>query len=173
MRMVFARPFSFTPASRIFYSGDDRLQEPLAHLRRRADEADAARLRDPQAGVAARVDGGKGREVHVDVQGESMVGPDTRHPYAERRDLGTLHIDSRRAWAARRLRADEINDRLLEQPNEGLHLDVAAAEIDEGVEHDLPGTVIGHFAATIGADHRDAIGDLHRCRALAESVHRR
>src|SRR5256885_14634868 len=101
MRMVFARPFSFTPASRIFYMGDDRLDEPLAHLRRRADEADAARLRDPQAGIAARVDGGEGREVHVDVQGEAMVRPPSRDPYAQGRDLGTLHIDSRRAGAAR------------------------------------------------------------------------
>src|SRR5256885_16683597 len=142
MRMVFARPFSFTPASRIFDMGDDRLDEALADLRRRAGEADAARLRHPQAGIATRVDGGKGREVHVDVQGEPMVRPATRHPYAERRDLGTLHIDSRRACPARRLRPDESNDRLLEQPDEDFHLDAAATEIAQGIETHLPGTVV-------------------------------
>src|SRR5438067_8781883 len=45
MRMIFALPFSFTPASRMFEVVDDTLGELLAHGGRRVGEAEIARLR--------------------------------------------------------------------------------------------------------------------------------
>src|SRR5205085_12610969 len=60
-----------------------------------------------------------------------------------------------------------------EQQHEGHNHDVAAAVIDEDIEHQLTVYVIGHFAAAVGVDNQDDIGDLHRCRALPECVHRR
>ena len=64
---------------------DDELREAFAHLGGSAGEAQVARLRHRQSGITAGVDGGKGREVHVDVEREAMVRPPPRYPYAERR----------------------------------------------------------------------------------------
>src|SRR5438128_7281987 len=112
MRMIFALPFSFTPASRMLEMPDYVRGKPLAHGVNAFGEAESARLRHRQPRVAARVDGGKGREVHVDVEREAMVRPPPRYPYAERRDLGAVHIDSRRTGAARRFALQQVDHRL-------------------------------------------------------------
>src|SRR5438105_4502442 len=172
MRMVFAWPFSFTPASRMLESVDQEACEPLADFGGRSGHAEVAGLRDGEAGIAAGVDRREGSEVHVNVEREPMVCPAPHYPYAERRHLGPLHIDSRRAGPARGTAADEVDHHLLEQAHELAHLDAAAADIDERVEHHLARTVVGDFAAAVGRDHRDAIRDAHRRGALAQRVDR-
>src|SRR5947209_1716160 len=129
MRMVFAWPFSFTPASRMLESVDQEACEPLADFGGRSGHAEVAGLRDGEAGIAAGVDRREGSEVHVNVEREPMVCPAPHYPYAERRHLGPLHIDSRRAGPARGTAADEVDHHLLEQAHELAHLDAAAAEI--------------------------------------------
>src|SRR5581483_11606680 len=173
MRMVLACPFSFTPASRIFEMVDQQPCQALADLGRGAGDAEIARLRDAQTGVAARVDGAKGREVQVDVQGEPMVRPAAGYTYAERRHLGTVHIDPRGPRPALRARSEKVDHALLEQAYERLDLDAASSEIDQRIEHYLPGAVIGHLAAAVCRQHRNAVGHLDRYRALAERVDRR
>src|SRR5690242_3528322 len=102
-----------------------------------------------------------------------MVRPATHHTYAERRHLGTVHIDSRSARSPRPARADEVHHALLQQSHEFAHLDAPAREVDERVQHDLSRAVIGHVAAAVRGDHGDAIGHLHGRCALAEGVYRR
>src|SRR5690348_15855951 len=143
MRIVFARPFSLTPASRMLESPYDEAGELLADLGGRARHAEVARLRHREAGIAARIDGRGRCEVHVDVEREAMVRAAARHPYAEGRHCGTVHIDSRRAGPPFSARADEIDHRLLEQADERFHLEGAAAEIDQRIEHDLSGAMVG------------------------------
>src|ERR1051326_6490514 len=142
VRVVFACPFCFIPASRMVECSYDESGEPLAELCRRSVNAQVARLRNAQARIAAGVDGGERGEVHVDVEREPMVRPAPGHPYAERRDLGTVHIDSGRARPARGVRADEVDHGLLEKMHELLDLDAAPPEIDQRIEHDLPRAVI-------------------------------
>src|SRR6267378_5849055 len=111
MRMVFACPFSFTPASRMVESVDHEAGEPLAYLGRRAGDAEITRLRNREPGVAARIDGGERRKVHVYVEREPMVRPAPHYAYAERRHLGPVQIDSGRAGPARGAAANEIDHR--------------------------------------------------------------
>src|SRR5262245_59423126 len=65
-RSVLALPFSFTPASRILESRDEILHQPRFDLTSLLLQSGVFRLRDLQARVAAGIDGGEGREVHVD-----------------------------------------------------------------------------------------------------------
>src|SRR5438128_6392412 len=172
MRIVFAWPFSFTPASRMVelpYYADGKT---LAHRGWALAKAQIASLRNGQPGITAGVYGGKGREVHVDVECEAMVRPPPRYPYAERRDLGTVHVAARCAGPAHRSAPQQVDHRLFQEADEGLDLHAAAREIDQGVEHDLAGPVVGDLAAAIGGDHRDAVGDAHRRGALSQRVDR-
>src|SRR5436190_14613874 len=88
MRIVFAWPFSFTPASRMFEVAQHARGELLSHRRRCLGEAEVAGLGHREAGIAARIDGGERREVHVDVEREAMVCLPADDAYAQRRDLG-------------------------------------------------------------------------------------
>src|SRR5512139_4198983 len=62
--------------------------EGLPGLRQGQIHAEVAALGDPHAGVAARIDGGKRRQVHVDVEGQSVIGAAVPDAQAERGDLG-------------------------------------------------------------------------------------
>src|SRR5438552_2266802 len=162
MRIVFAWPFSFTPASRMLEIPHHARGELLAHGGRRVGETQSARLGDRQSRIAARVDREERREVHVDVECQAMVRPPAHYPYAERRDLGTVYIDAGRAGAAQGIAAQEVDHRLLEQAYECLYLDGTAREVHECVKHDLAGPVVGDLAAAVGGDHGDAACDPHR-----------
>src|SRR5438067_2410521 len=85
MRMVFACPLSFTPASRMVERVDQESHEPLADFGGRSGHAEVAGLRDGEARIAAGVDRREGSEVHVNVEREPMVRPTPRYPYARRR----------------------------------------------------------------------------------------
>src|SRR5947199_202874 len=63
MRMVFACPFSFTPASRMVERVDQESREPLADFGGRSGHAEVAGLGDGEAGIAAGVDRREGSEV--------------------------------------------------------------------------------------------------------------
>src|SRR5690242_15035769 len=102
-----------------------------------------------------------------------MVRPPPDHPDAERGDLGTVHVDAGRSGAPHGFAADHIDERLLEEAHERLHLDAAAPEIDERIEHDLSRSMVSDLAAAIGRDHRDAVRYGDRRRALSERVDRR
>src|SRR4051812_19869806 len=123
MRIVLLLPFSFTPASRMLEMMHDTRRELLAHGGGAVREAERARLGDGEARIAAGIDGGERREVHVDVERDAMVRPALDDAYAERGDLGAVHIDARCSGAPRGPVADEIDHGLLEQEYEGLHLD--------------------------------------------------
>src|SRR5512139_3278432 len=62
--------------------------EGLPGLRQRQVHAEVAALGDLHAGVAARVDGGKRRQVHVDVEREPVIGAAVPDAQAECGDLG-------------------------------------------------------------------------------------
>src|SRR6266852_3367409 len=81
IRIVFAWPFSFTPASRMLKLLDHVCRQPLAHGVGALGEPEVARLRDRKARIAAGIDGGERREVHVDVECQTMVRPAPDYAY--------------------------------------------------------------------------------------------
>src|SRR4051812_37741060 len=131
MRIVLLFPFSFTPASRIFEMTRHAGGKLVTHGRRCIGEAQVFGLRDSQTTKPTGVDERKGLEIHVDVERHPMVRPTFDDADTERGDLGFVHVNARRAGATLCLVADEIDDRLLEQVNEGLYLDTTAREIDQ------------------------------------------
>src|SRR4051812_48516591 len=170
MRIVFAFPFSFTPASRMVEMMNYACCQLFAHGGRRVGQAERARLCHGEAGITAGIDGGERREVHVHVERHAMVRPPLDHTDPKGGHLGPVHIDARRTGAAHAAAAYEIDHRLLEQRYEGLDLDAAAREVDERIEHNLAGAVIGHLAATIGHDDGNAIRNRNGRGALPQRI---
>src|SRR4051812_15757277 len=101
-----------------------------------------------------------------------MIRPAARYANAERCDLRTLYVHTGCAGATLCATIEQVDHRLLEQPDEALHLDAAARKVDERVDHDLAWTVIRDVAAAIGAHHRDAAWHQDFNGALAKRVDR-
>src|SRR5688572_4693599 len=114
MRIVFAWPFCFTPASRMVEPLHQNLRQLIAHLGRAFLHAKIFQLRNGKPRIAARIDGAEGREVHVDVEREAVVGTAALDADAERGELGAADIDPGRAGATLGARTDEVDYRLLE-----------------------------------------------------------
>src|SRR5712671_423277 len=173
MRAVFSAPFSFTPGSRMLEPRDQELYQFSFKEFFRPFKSHILHLRYRKARIAAGIDRGKRREVHVDVEGEAVVGAAARHANAERGDLRALHVNPGSAGPAFAAPLEKVDHRLLEQPHEALHPDAAPREIDQGVEHDLAGAVIRDLAAPVRAQHRDAVLDRGGLGALSQRVDRR
>ncbi len=76
----------------------------------------------------------------------------------ERAGIGTADIHTRRTGLAYRLliiRGQHIDHRRLDGADELAHLDVAAPQIDQQVDHHLTRAVIRNLAAAVGLHHRD------------------
>src|SRR5688572_21354650 len=172
MRMVLRAPFSLTPGSRMFDSHREQCCQLLADRLHRAGNAEIAQLSHREAGITAGIDGAKGCEVHVDVERKPMVRPPATHADAERRDLGPLHIDARRPGPALAPSLEKVEHGLLEERHEGLDLDAAAAQVDQGINDKLARAVIRDVAAAVDLDERNGVRDAPVLGALAERVHR-
>src|SRR5206468_3526493 len=107
------------------------------------------------------------------VEGEAVISPSARNADPERCKLRAPDVDAGRAGLALGAFADEIDHRLLQQPDEALHLDAASREVDERVEDELPGTVIGDLAAAVRAHYGNRVRHARRPGALPERVNRR
>src|ERR1051326_8608904 len=173
MRMVLRAPFSLTPGSRMLDFLHEERSEALAERRKGFLHPDVPRLCNGEAGVTTGINHGKGRKVHVDIEREPMVGAPLPNANAERRDLGAVDVDAGRAHPALATATQQVDDRLLEERHELPYLDAAPGEVDERVDDELAGAVIGDVAAAIGPDQRNAILDRRVVRALPQRVHRR
>src|SRR5258706_740236 len=74
MRAVFFAPFSFTPASRIFYLLNENFGKSLPDNIWAFSKTQVPHLGDGKAGIAAWVNRAEGREIHVHVEREAMIG---------------------------------------------------------------------------------------------------
>src|SRR4051794_11251640 len=93
-RAVFFSPFSLTPGSRTFKPREEGIDESLPHDERRFGKPERLRIGHGETGIAARVDRGKRRQVHVDVQREAMIGAAARHAYSKRGHFGAGDVDA-------------------------------------------------------------------------------
>ena len=96
----------------------------------------------------------------------------------ERARIGTADIHTRRTGLAYRLliiRGQHIDHRRLDGTDQLAHLDVAAPQIDQQVDHHLTRTVIGHLAAAVGLHDRDVglTQQVFTFAGQAQGVHRR
>ena len=79
--------------------------------------------------IAAGVDPRKWCQVHIDVEGQSVVAAAVLHAQAEGGDLGAVDVDARSAFLAAGVEAEvgnAVDDRLFEQIDHFAHLEVAA-----------------------------------------------
>lgn len=94
-----------------------------------------------------------------DVQRHSVAGDSAGNLDADRGDLGVAEPDSSVQIIA--LRADtvlgqQMNDSVLQRAQVSMGIAAALTEIDDRVRHDLAWPVVGHVAASIRFDDRDA-----------------
>src|SRR5690606_37424505 len=108
--------------------------------------------------MAAGIDLAERPEIHVDVEAEAMVAATPADPQAERGDLATVDIDP---WSLRprhcgdAIPGQQIDDRLLQEGHQPSYPQIAPPQIEQRIEDQLAGAVIGHLAAAIGGDDRD------------------
>src|ERR1019366_5487578 len=114
-------------------------------------------------GEATRHDEREEIQVGAHVQSEAVGGDATRDVYAERRDLGlwliTQRVSPNPGESFDSLRGDaEIAtsaDEHLFQPPHEFHrpkLGLEAAQIEDGIGHQLSGTMEGHIAAAVDVE---------------------
>ena len=100
----------------------------------------------------------EGRKVERHVQRQAVVAALAAHAHADARKLGARDVDARRAAAALGAHAGlrgEVDHRTLERGDEVAHPEGGALQVDERIDHQLPGTVVGHLPAAIDLHHRD------------------
>src|SRR5262245_65016673 len=170
--MVLRAPFSLTPGSRMLDFLHQERGKALANPPEILVDPDVPCLRYGEAGITAGVDCRERGEVHVDVQRKAMVRPPLAHANAERRDLGAVHVDARRARTPLPAPVEQVDHCLLQKRYELLHLDAAAGKIDQGIDHELSGAVIGDVTPAIGLDQGNAVGGRPVLRALSQRVDR-
>src|SRR5882672_8041780 len=114
------------------------------HARLRLPER--GELRHLQAGIAAGIDALERLEIHVHVEREAVVTGAAADADAHAPDFLPGHIDARRVLAALGADAERRavrDERALHRGNEIAHAESRAADVDEWIDHELPGTVVG------------------------------
>ena len=106
-----------------------------------------------------------------------MVGAAVADAQAERGDLGRADINAGGAVAPlgrHALLGEKIDDGLFNGRDQFAHLDLQAMQIQQQVDHDLAGAVVGDLAATVDLDQRNAdiAQDVLRFAGLAQGVDR-
>src|SRR5690606_34106386 len=114
---------------------------------------------------------------HAYVEGQAVEGAAAAHANAQRGDLGPAHVHARRALAA--LATDvplvqRVDDGLLDPAHVLAHADPDPAQVQQRIQHDLPGTVVGHLAAAVHVQYRDVARRQHvlRLAGLAQGEDR-
>jgi len=106
-----------------------------------------------------------------------MITRTPSHPDADAGDFAPVHIHPRCLWprgGRNSVSGEAVDGRLLERRDEIPHTEPGASQIDEWIDDQLPGPVIRHLTATIGAHHRDLTRRKHvrRVGVHAEGEHR-
>ena len=96
---------------------------------------------------------------------------------AQGSDLGVpnVHAGGAATVALHTETGQHINHGLFDQGDQFAHADAEAADVHQGVSHDLPGPVIGHLAAPVDLDYRNIARRQHVLGSpgLALGEHRR
>src|SRR5690349_22060931 len=108
-------------------------------------------------------DVGERRKVHGDVDGEAVVSAAVAHPETERGNLGFCGGPNvnpgRRALGVRgdAERTEPFYHCTLDAPDHLADAETRAPEVEQKIDHELPGTMIGHLAAAIDLQDGNAV----------------
>src|SRR5690349_6752222 len=135
-------------------------------------------LRHLQARVTAGIDALERLEVHVHVEGQAVVAGAASDAQPDARDLAAADVHAGRILAALGLDAERgaIRDHgALEGGHEVTHAEAGAADVDEWIDDELAGAMVGHLPAAIDLHHRDVAGREHVARVAVQPLreHRR
>src|SRR5579885_666747 len=107
----------------------------------------------PEAAETAGADVLVGPQFDVHVDRETVIAAAAPDADTERRDLGVIDIHARCAGAPLRfgivVPAQQVDNRLLGAAHEFAHPEAAAGEVEQEINHELAGTVVGHLSAPI------------------------
>ncbi len=127
-------------------------------------DAEVAKLRHGEPLVAARVDVGKRREVHRDIECEPVVGAAVAHAQAQRRDFrftaGGHHVNARRRGLAVRANAHCIEPSYharLDLPDHRANAEASSLEVEQQIRDELSGAVVGDLAAAVDLDRGNPV----------------
>src|ERR1017187_2809546 len=119
------------------------------------------KLRHLQARIAAGIDASEGLQIHAHVERKSMIGGAAPDANAEAGKLALIDVDARSALAAVRPDAKLrriVDDGFLERRDEVPHAQARTLQVNERIDDELPGTVIGHLSAAIDLQHWNFAG---------------
>src|SRR5579859_1170946 len=107
-----------------------------------------------------------------------MVAAAAAHADADGADLARIHIHAGCIAPAAGLDAvarQGVDDAVLQRLHQFTHAELAAAQVDERIYHQLAGTVVGDLAAPVYVDHRDVAGGQYVLHLASKSQgeHRR
>lgn len=121
-----------------------------------------------QSRVTTRIDARIRFQIHVDIDGQSVITAAPLDAQAKRGDFATADVDARRAPFAispHAPRLQEIDDRLLQYLDQTPYADTTPAEIEQDVDHELTGAMVGHLTPTVGA-HDGDVAEIDEVLAL-------
>ena len=99
-----------------------------------------------------------------------MIAAAAADAQTQRSDFRRTHIDARCIGAIYRsdvVCRQQIDHRLLHQTHQRAHREAAPLHVEQQINHDLAGTVVGDLPAAVDAYHRDAVVDARQMFVLA------
>ena len=125
-------------------------------------------MRHRESAITAGVDVVEGREIHVEIEREAVVGAAIADLETQRGDFGlaaaALDVDARRHAPAVRLdpmRIEQFYHGALERLDQRSHAEAQSLEVDQQVDDQLSGPVISDLSAAIDLQHRNRVGAQH------------
>src|ERR1700687_2754489 len=156
--------------------------QALFDLGHRRAHIEVAQLRHRESAITARVDVVEGREIHVEIEREAVVGAAIADLETQRGDFGlpaiALDVDARRIAPAVRvdpIRIEQFYHGALDRLDQRSHAEAQSLEVDQKVDDQLSRPVISDLAPSIDLQNRNGIGAQNMLGATgeAERVHRR
>ena len=114
--------------------------------------AERRELRHLQARIAAGIDALERLEVHVHVEREAVIAGAAADAQADARDLAAVDVHAGRVLAALGGDAEAgavVDDGAFQRGDEVAHAEAGAADVDEWIDDELAGAVIGDLPAAI------------------------
>src|SRR6185295_18049751 len=131
-----------------------------------------------QSGISAGIDALKRLEVHVHIEREAVITRAAADAQADAGDLAAVNVHARRVLAALGTDAEAgtvLDDGAFQRGDEVAHAEPRAADVDEWIDHELAGAVIGDLPAAIDLHDGNVAGREHVAGVAVQTLreHRR
>lgn len=126
--------------------------------------SEPGKVRHLESLVTTGIDARKRLEVGIDVECHAVKARAAPNPETHAGNLPASDVDARRVGARQRIDvafSQQIDNALLERRHELAHADAGALEVDQRVDHEDAGAMVGDLAAAIDLYDRDIAGRKH------------